>query len=206
MSITYPIEFPSDKYVTEFTYYLIQAVGISESPYTFQQQTFEQQGSVWQIEITIETYSREEAEAYNTFLLKLNGLKGSFTIPILGAEEPRGSAGGTPLVNGASQTGYDLNIDGCSVSTTNWLREGDWIQLGSGADSRLHKVMNDVDTNASGEATLTLMPKISEAPADNDPVIVTSAKGVFKLVKKENPISTTPDGRHRIGFTARENK
>lgn len=202
MAISYPIAFPDNEFVSDFSYSLIHAVEVSESPFTFQQQTYENQGDIWQVDLSIEVFSRVDAEAYNTFLLKLNGRKGTFTMPIFGSETPLGSAGGTPLVKGASQTGHDLVVDGCPVSTTGWLKSGDWIQLGT----RLHKVLNDVNTNSSGEATITVMPKIVVSPADNDPVVVSNAKGVFRLVKNENPINAKPDGKHRISFTAREAK
>lgn len=41
----------------------------------------------------------------------------------------KGAGGGTPLVNGADQTGSILTIDGASNNITNWLLPGDILQV-----------------------------------------------------------------------------
>lgn len=91
---------------------------------------------------------------------------------------------GTELVNGAGQTGGTLNIDGCSPSVTGYLMPGDYIQLGSGATTRLHKVLTQVNTDASGQATLDIWPDLRSSPADNAAVTLRNARGRFRL--KEN--------------------
>lgn len=85
------------------------------------------------------------------------------------------------LVNGASQTGYDLITDGWLASQTGILKAGDWLQLGTGTNARLYKVILDVDSNSSGQATLTLWPKLRTSPADNQAIIVSSPVGKFML-------------------------
>lgn len=89
-----------------------------------------------------------------------------------------------PFVNGASQTGDTLVIDGCSPSVTGFLMPGDYIQLGAASSATLHKVLTQVDTDSVGGATLDLWPSIRTAPADNADVVVANTKGLFRL--KEN--------------------
>ena len=91
---------------------------------------------------------------------------------------------GTELVNGAGQIGGTLNIDGCSPSVTGYLMPGDYIQLGSGVTTRLHKVLTQVNTDASGQATLDIWPDLRGSPADNSAVTLRNARGRFRL--KEN--------------------
>lgn len=86
-----------------------------------------------------------------------------------------------PLVNGASQTGNVLNIDGCSPNVTGWFAPGDYIQLGSGSATQLYKVLTNVDTNNSGQASVDIWPNLRSSPADNSAVIFTNAKGKFRL-------------------------
>lgn len=86
-----------------------------------------------------------------------------------------------PLVNGASQTGNVLNIDGCSPNVTGWFAPGDYIQLGSGSATQLYKVLTSVDTNNSGQASVDIWPNLRSSPADNSAVIFTNAKGKFRL-------------------------
>lgn len=204
MAISYPLDFPTSFGASEFTIDLIRAVAVSESPFSFTQQVQEHPGEAWDISFILNLLNRDQAEEYNAFLLKLGGRVGTFTMAIPGSEKPRGVATGTPLVKGASQTGRELIVDGFTTSTTNILRAGDFIQLGSGSTTRLHKVLNDVNSNGSGEVTLDLAPLIITAPADNDPVVVSNAKGLFRLKSNNNPVNISPPNQHSIAFSARE--
>lgn len=84
-------------------------------------------------------------------------------------------------VNGASQTGSVLNIDGCSPSVTGLFLPGDYIQLGSGVTSQLYKVLTSVDTDVSGQASIDIWPNLRSSPADNSAVLFTDTKGRFRL-------------------------
>lgn len=86
-----------------------------------------------------------------------------------------------PLVNGGSQVGDTLVIDGCSPSVTGFLLPGDYIQLGSSTTTQFYKVLTQVDTDASGNATLDLWPNLRSSPADNSTIIVANTKGRFRL-------------------------
>jgi hypothetical protein len=131
--------------------------------------------------------NRAQAEEWFSFLVKLNGQYGTF---LLGDPHsaPRGSASstpGTPVVNGASQTGAELAIDGLPASATGYLKAGDYIQLGAGSTATLHKVLNDVNSNGSGEATLDIWPDLRSSPADDAAVVISNAVGVFRLAANE---------------------
>jgi hypothetical protein len=204
MTITYPLTIPTSFGASDFKSDLIRAVAVSESPFSFSQQVQEHPGEAWEISFVLNLLNRDQAEAYNAFLLSLAGRVGTFTMAIPGSETPRGVATGTPLVKGAGQTGRSLIIDGFTTSTVGILKAGDWIQLGSGSTTRLYKVLADVDSNGSGEVTVDVAPKIITAPADNDPVVVTSAKGLFRLKNNSNPINIKPPNQMSVQFSARE--
>lgn len=204
MPITYPITFPTSFGFSSFTYGLDHAIGVAESEFTFEQQVQEHQGTAWEISGSLDLLTRAQAEEYNAFIASLAGRKGTFLLTIPGSETPRGVVTGAPLVNGGSQTGNDLNIDGLALSTTNVFRAGDFIQLGTGLSSRLHKVVSDVNSNGSGQATLTLVPKIVIAPADNLAVTYTNPKGVFRMKSNMMTVDIRPPNMQSISFSARE--
>ena len=129
--------------------------------------------------------SRADAEQWIAFLVSLRGQFGTFTLGDPTGASPRGSAGGTPLVNGASQTGGTLNIDGCTASQTGWLKAGDYIQLGTAGTATLHKVLADADSNGSGEVSLDIWPYIRTAPADDASVTLTNTVGRFRLASNQ---------------------
>lgn len=129
---------------------------------------------------------RADAEAWVAFLVSLKGPIGTFLMGDPLGATARGSAGGTPLVNGGSQTGSELTVDGATVSQTGWLKTGDWIQLGSGTSTSLHKVLADADSDVSGNVTLDIWPDLRSSPADNAAVTVASAKGRWRLNAAES--------------------
>jgi hypothetical protein len=124
---------------------------------------------------------RADAEIWVAFLLSLKGPVGTFLLGDPICKTAQGSLGGTPLVNGASQTGGILNIDSCTASVTNWVKAGDYLQLGAGSTATLHKVLQNADSNSSGEVSLDLWPSIRSAPADNAAVTTSNAVGRFRL-------------------------
>ena len=121
---------------------------------------------------------------------------------------PQGSsatAPGTPLVNGAHSVGdFEIAIDGLPVSTTGYLKAGDYIQLGSAGTSTLHKVLDDVDSNVSGQATVTVWPSIRRNLTNNEAVTVSSAKGKFRLASNLSSWSINNSSVYGISFDAVE--
>jgi hypothetical protein len=113
-------------------------------------------------------------------------------------------AGYGPFVNGAGQTGSSLVIDGASPDETGYLLPGDYIQLGSGATATLHKVLTQVDTNSSGQATVDIWPSIRTAPADNAAVVVSNTVGRWRLSSNESSWSINEASIYGISFSAME--
>ncbi len=207
MAITYPLSTPTNKTIAEITLVARNTVGVSTSPFTYKQQVYQYPGQRWEADITLPAMAREDAEQWVSFLVKLYGQKGTFLLgdPLAGA--PRGSASsaaGTPVVNGASQTGGTLAIDGLPASATGYLKAGDYIQLGSAATAQLYKVLNDADSNGSGEATLDIYPNLRSSPSDGATVVVSNAKGVFRLSSNETSWNINRLSLYGITFGATE--
>tara|TARA_Y100000004_G_scaffold105114_1_gene117965 strand:+ start:10 stop:630 length:621 start_codon:yes stop_codon:yes gene_type:complete len=185
MAITYPLSLPSHKKPSNITFRAVNTVGITQSPFTYAQQAVAHSGQRWECDVTLPQMSRADAEQWIAFLVSLRGQFGTFTLGDPTGASPRGSAGGTPLVNGASQTGGTLNIDGCTASQTGWLKAGDYIQLGTAGTATLHKVLADADSNGSGEVSLDIWPYIRTAPADDASVTLTNTVGRFRLASNQ---------------------
>lgn len=207
MAETYPLAFPTQTGVARVEITATDVVSINQSPFTLSQQVVRHAGARWSAMIAIPPVKREDSEYWNAFLLRLRGQFGTFLLGDPNAATPRGSAAsaaGTPVVNGASQTGNNLNIDGLPASATGYLKAGDYIQLGSGSTARLYKVLEDVNSNASGEATLNLWPDLRSSPADGATVVVNNAKGLFRLESNDATWSINNAGFYSISFSAVE--
>jgi len=180
MAISYPIDFPSNLSVSSVVIAPRNAIVRSESPFSFSEQVYDLGGEMLTISGTLPLMTKEQAEEYVSFLFKLKGRWGTFLFPIP-LSTPQGVATGTPLVNGAGQTGNTLAIDGMTPNTTNIFKAGDWINIGSGSSTRLHKILNDANTNASGEVTVDIWPAHRSSPADNAAITTSNCKALLRL-------------------------
>lgn len=184
MAISYPLSLPTNIGIASITLTAENAVAISQSPFTYAQQIVKHQGERWAASISLPPMLRNNAEPWIAFILSLRGQMGTFLLGDPNCKIPQGSANttaGTPLVRGGSQTGYSLDIDGLPISVSGYLKAGDYIQLGGSSTATLHKVLTDVNTDSSGQATLELWPYVKTAPADNATITLTNTVGKFRL-------------------------
>ena len=204
MAITYPLSLPTVKGFARVVVLPRSVVGVSVSPFTGEQQVQPHPGQWWGLDLEIPPMKRADAEEWIAFLLSLNGPEGTFLAgdPLGGT--PRGVATGTPQVAGASQTGRVLVTDGWTISITNILRAGDWIQMGTGASTRWHKNMKDVNSDGGGNATLDLWPALRESPADNETIITANTVGLFRLASNEMPYTLEQAQMYGLNFSAVE--
>lgn len=204
MAVTYPLAIPTNKGLAKVRLTANNVVGVSQSPFTARQQVYKYTGQFWEADISLPPMKRADAEYWISFLLKLNGSYGTFLLGDPNGAIARGVATGTPLVKGANQTGSDLITDGWTPNTTGILKAGDYIQLGTGSTSLLHKVLDDVNSDGSGNATLTLWPDLRSAPSDNAAIVVSAPKGVFRLTAGQQSWDINEATFYGITFGARE--
>lgn len=204
MAITYPLTLPTAGLFTRFSLTTQSANVESVSPFTLEKQIQTHQGMLWRAGITLAPMKRAEAETWRSFFLKLNGKQGTFLLGDLGAKLPRGIATGVPLVDGAGQSGQELNTKGWTTGVTGILLAGDYIQIGTGLTSRLYKVLDDVDSDGGGLATFDIWPRLRESPADNAVIVVNEAKGLFRLSDNISSSEVGTNAFYGFGFRATE--
>lgn len=202
MAITYPLTLPNTTSFRSARLTARSVVGVTRSPFTGAQQVQKHQGQWWEFEATLVPMVRADAESWIAFFMSLNGMEGTFLLgdPLGGTA--RGVATGTPLVKGGSQTGNSLITDGWTVSQTGILKAGDYFQLGSSGSSKLYKVLNDANSDGSGDATFDIWPQINTAVADNAVLKVASSRGLFRLATNEMPFDLKLAQHYGLGFSA----
>ena len=204
MAITYPLALPTVGLFVRFSLTTQSANAESVSPFTFERQIQTHQGMLWLAGITLAPMKRASAEEWRSFFLKLNGKQGTFLMGDLGAKLPRGIATGTPLVDGAGQTGQELDTKGWTGGQTGILKAGDYIQIGTGLTSRLYKNLNDVNSDGGGLATLDIWPRLRESPANSAVIVVSEPKGLFRLSSNLNLSEVGVSAFYGFGFSAIE--
>jgi hypothetical protein len=204
MPISYPLSLPTTAGIMRVRLVANDVVGVSQSPFTAVQQVYRYSGQFWEADITLPPMKRADAEYWISFLLKLNGPFGTFLMGDPNGATARGVATGTPRVNGGGQTGNELVTDGWTTSTTGILKAGDYIQLGAASTARLYKVLDDVNSDGSGNATLTLWPDLRSAPGDDAVITVSNTKTNFRLNSAQTSWDINEATIYGLTFGARE--
>ena len=204
MAISYPVSLPAALNERQLSIRARSTVEVSASPFTKEQQVYVFEGEWWEADISLAPMRRAEAEAWLAFLLSLNGREGTFLMGESVNITPRGPGTGTPLVNGALQSGKSLLTDGWSNGISGILKAGDWFQLGSGATSRLHKMTVDASSNGSGQATLDFWPRLRLPYADNAPLTLNAPKTTWRLTSNDMEWSIGLAQLYGINFSAIE--
>jgi len=203
MSETYPLAFPTVTGLASIQLTTRAAVAVSESPTSFTQQAVRHAGQAWGVNVTLPPMNRAEAEVWLSFLLRLRGRFGTFTMGDPTGATSRGIASwwpGTPLVKGTSQVGGSVIVDGVPASQTAYLMAGDYIQ----SSTRYHKVLEDANSDATGTVTLNIWPDLRGSPADNSAVIVANAVGLFRLSSNTQTWDISTAMTYGITFSAGE--
>ena len=203
MAITEPFAHPATG-IRSIIWAPESVVAMTESVFTKRQQVQAHEGQRWVFTLNLTKLSGDTAEEWRGFFLKCNGRERTFLLGDPSRTTARGAATGTPLVKGGSQTGIELVTDGWTPSVTGILKAGDYIQLGSGATARLHQIVQDVDSDAAGNATLDIWPRLLTSPADTAAIVVANCQGVFRLASNQMPVNIDEAKFHESSFTVIE--
>ena len=119
----------------------------------------------------------------------------------------RGDYGGTPLVDGAAQTGFALNIKGATPTITNWIRKGDYFSVEVNGEHELKMAIADATSDGGGLVVLSFTPRLRAAPADDAVIFVedgvlTKPQGIFLLEAADTGWSSRPGSPSKISSVA----
>jgi len=188
LAISYPLALPASIGIANITLSANNAVAISSSPFTFQQQIIRHAGQRWTASVSIPPVRRDLAEPWIAFLLALNGPVGTFLLGDPNAKTPRGTATSATLTGTAGSSSPTITMIGT-------LLAGDYIQLGSGATATLHKVLVD----RSGNGTVEIWPAL-RSTVTNATVTLTNTVGRFRLSSNQQSFSIDNASIYGINF------
>ena len=200
---SYPLTFPTVSGVQTQSFSLVRNVAVSTSPFTGQDQVFQHEGEFWATQIKFPPMLKDKAATIIAFLLQLRGRRGTFKLGDQDRKTIQGVATGTIRVNGASQTGNQVALDGFANSTNNVFKAGDYIQIGS----FLYIITEDVNSNSSGEANVKIEPSLRqgiETIADDATVTYSNTTTLFRLDSNETGWDTDQVSKYGISLSATE--
>ena len=193
MAISYPLNTPTTIGIESIELRAMNAVAVSQSPFTYKQQVISHQGQIWSASVSIPSVRRDLAAEWKAMLVALKGPVGTFLLGDPDYATPRGTVSGTPTLSG---TAGDSTV---SVTMTGTLLAGDYIQLGTGSATRLHQVLVD----QSGSGNLEIWPDL-RSTYSGETVIYSNPKGIFRLAQSVTSWSIDNASFYGISFEAIE--
>ena len=192
MAITYPLATPTSIGIESIELRAVNAVAVSQSPFTYKQQVISHGGQKWEASVSIPSVHRDKAAQWKALLVGLKGQVGTFLLGDPDYITPQGTVSSCTLSGSAGD-------ETVTVVMTGTLKAGDYIQLGSGATAKLHQVI--VDQNGSG--SLEIWPAL-RANYSTATVTFNSPKGVFRLSTNLTSWSINNASTYGISFEAVE--
>lgn len=204
MAITYPLAKPIYN-PTRVTFSLKNSNLISKSPFTFSGQVQDWGGQQLTASVQVDAVTREQGEYWISYLTSLRGHVGTFLLGDPSATRPMGSVTGSPTVDGAHAIGdKELKVANLPVSTTGVYKAGDWVQISGSSTRKLHKVLRDVNSDATGKATLDIWPNTRSTYMDNTPIYHNNTAGVFRLSSPNFDYSVENNCKYTFNFNCEE--
>jgi hypothetical protein len=197
MAISYPVALPTHTGIAQIELRAINAVAYSASPFTFAGQAHAYPGQMWTADVTLPPMKTTDAEQWLGFLLSLRGQFGTFLLGDPLRTSPRGTAASCTITGVAGD-----NTVSATVTAGQTLLAGDYIQLGTGANATLHKVLVNY-TGTGSAANLEIWPALRVARTAVSATL-SNAKGAFRLSSNEQAWSINEASIYGITFAARE--
>jgi hypothetical protein len=138
-------------------------------------------GQRFAITLNFPPMTRAEFAPIKAFIMKQRSQLNNFTVipPIV--SNAQGSASGTISVNGALSAGVTTaEIDGMAISTSGILKAGDYFRFTG--QEKVYMAVEDLDSDGSGEGTLTFEPPLRTLVADNNVLIYDDVDFTVSLV------------------------
>lgn len=129
------------------------------------------------------------------------GSSASSYIPTFGTPRTRGTGA---CVDGAGQSGSSLKTWNWQPSQNGVLKTGDYVAYDTPQGRTLHLVTSDVNSDATGRATLPLEPPLRASPNDNAPLILQNASCLMALDDSSVVWQTNAQGIYTLSFAAEE--
>jgi len=192
MALSYPLATPTTIGIESIELRAVNAVAVSQSPFTYKQQIVSHGGQKWEASVNIPSVHRDKAAEWKAMLVGLKGQQGTFLLGDPDYATPQGTVSSCVLTG-------DAGDDNATVVMTGTLKAGDYIQLGTGSGAKLHQVLLDQD----GDGTIQIWPSL-RSTYSSATVTFNSPKGVFRLATNMTSWSINNASIYGISFEAVE--
>lgn len=164
-----PVELPATPAPNAVSATLIDYGGIMRSGSGAVAQRVDRAGSRFRIEVGFPPMPAATGRMFLARLIqaKRDGIKIAY--PLLGVSQ---GSPGSPVVNGAGQSGTTLNVRGCTAGYA--VQEGYWFSVSNGTRSYLHVITAAATANGTGQMALSIAPALRFPFADGAAINLTA--------------------------------
>lgn len=178
-----PLAFP-DVGIQKIEMNLKRAVAVSESPFSFDTQTYVHQGARWECNVTLPPLNYDEARSVQAFIIGLKGQSGTFTF---GHPLHTSTATGSISVNANIRAEQiTLGSSSSAIPSGTYFQIGDYLYIATNSKS-------------AGSGTLDIQPPLRAAASSSTALDFTLPKSLFRMA--DNDISWSTDVASLYGFT-----
>lgn len=154
-------------------------------------------GSRFAIDVTLPVMTYAAAQAWSDINDETDTVTMRIVQPGLNTGAP-----GTPLVNGAGQSGTTLVLDGLTPHYV--LRKNQWISVSTGGRLYAYRVKTEVAASAGGAVSVVLTTMLRASPADNSPVQIAAPRIEGFATVPDDAWATDTAGHVALSFTIEE--
>jgi len=178
-----PLAFPSVG-IQNIQMRLKRAVAVSESPFSYDTQTYIHQGARWECEVTLPPLTYAEARSVEAFIVGLKGQSGTFTFGHpLHTSTATGNTNADALIR-AEQ--ISLGGTSTAVDAGTYLQLGDYLYI-------------TTTSKTSGVGLIGIQPPLRAAVSGGTAVDFTLPKSLWRMAS--NDVSWSTDTAAMFGFT-----
>lgn len=167
-------------------------------------QTRQIDGQKFIITLDYAPMTRSNFAPIKAFLMKQRARLNTFTIIPPVVSNAQGVASGTISVNGAITSGATTcTIDGMAVSTNDILKAGDYFRFAG--QNKVYMAVEDLDSDVSGEGTLTFEPPLRSDVADDVALVYDNVDFTVRLRNDIQEYSIITDNLYKYEIDLIEN-
>ena len=148
-------------------------------------------GQYFKMTASFPPMTRAQFAPIHAFVLKQRGQYESFQVvpPVVNAG--LGSPAGTPLVNGADQTGRSVVTDGWNNAIV-IFKAGDYLKFAN--HDKVYTVTADVTSSGAGASTISIEPALITSPANDSAITYASVPFTVALRRGVQEFATGTTG------------
>ncbi len=166
----------------------------------FGSQAIELSGPLWLTDISAIRGDDAYASAWKALLMKLQGKVNQLSMWDHMRPAPLGTMRGTLTLNSAASMGaVALSVTGGAGQAGTTLKQGDYLQLGSGITQQVVMVLDDATADGSGVIVVNTQPPLRNAFSGGASVVWDKASALFRA--QNNDLMWDYSGTSVSGFS-----